>query len=297
MTFRNVQLLMGFVFVCCTVFVIFLPQDQMWPRQSIILPSSASKLNSSQLLCFRLLAGSVIWFSCAYIYLDKDGLTLDVATRDKLIKRMVLHGMERFSPFTVWCWSLLGFYFFLVSVAGVADIMNNDILLAVTTSSTYSGICTILFEVSFSVAFLVSSIVTYVLIPGCAKQGVPVDAFYKPFSLLFHNANVVFACLESLINTITFVPSHFVFVVLWGTMYVVFSWVWFQYKGVFYYFFLDYEQPRSVLLHLGLIAVVGLFFFVGLALGSLREGGILANVVMVVLTGCVMKIRRPRTET
>ena len=68
-----------------------------------------------------------------------------------------------------------------------------------------------------------------------------------------------------------------------------------RYKGVFYYFFLDFEQPRAVLLHLGLITMVGLFFFIGLGLSALREGGILANVAMVVLTGCVMKIRRPQT--
>ena len=234
----------------------------MWPDQNILRPSSSSKLNSLQLLWFRLFSGVVIWFSCAYIYLDRDGLTLDVATRDKLIKRMVLHGFERFSPFTVWCWSLLGLYFFMVSVAGIADIMNNEILLAITSSSPYVRMCTVLFEVSFSVAFLVSSIVTYVLIPGCEKQGVPVDAFYKPFSLLFHNANVVFACLESLINTITFVPSHFVFVVLWGTMYVVFSWAWFRYSVdvvslislfsslTYPFFMLIWQIQRSILLFL-----------------------------------------------
>ena len=230
MTFRNVQLLMVFVFVCSALFIFFIPHGYMWPEQNILRPSSSSKLNSLQLLWFRLLAGTVTWFSCAYIYLDRDGLTLDVATRDRKIKRMVLKGFERFSPFTVWCWSLLGLYFFMVSVAGIAEFMHNDMLLAITTSALYVQACTVLFEVSFSVAFLVSSIVTYVLIPGCERQGVPVDAFYKPFSLLFHNANVVFSCLESLVNTITFVPCHFVFVVLFGTMYVVFSWLWFRYE-------------------------------------------------------------------
>ncbi len=111
-------------------------------------------------------------------------------------------------------------------------------------------------QVSFSCAFLVTFIVSFVLIPGIKKQGLPVVHFFKFFPLLFHNANIMLMITDTLLSKTKFCLWHFPFAVLFGCCYVVFQWYWFQVIGVFYYFFLDYHGSYAVLWHLGLIVVV-----------------------------------------
>ncbi len=55
---------------------------------------------------------------------------------------------------------------------------------------------------------------------------------------------------------------HFPFILLYGLIYAVFSWILFYYRGVFYYFFLNYERKGAVYWYLGLLVGV-LVFFVG----------------------------------
>lgn len=297
--FHNVVILVVTI-VCGSLFCLqCIPEEELWPMQSI---NQSKYIGPFPLLLLRILMGFLIWGTCLFILVERTGLQLDVALRDGRVKHVVLIGLERFTPFTVWCWSLLGIYHVLVTLAGTAEMLQKyqyvgplvDILVTLTTSTLYVRLTTVCFQISFSMAFLVSSIVTYVLIPGCKSQGIPVDLFYQPLPLLFHNANVVVVVMEGLLNSIHFVPAHFLFVVLFGTAYVVFSWWWYEVKGVFYYFFLDYEHKRAVLLHLGLITCVAIFFFVGLGINTLKEGGgLLGKVAIIVMSLAVMKVRRP----
>jgi hypothetical protein len=292
MAFIEVFLLVVTIFM--STFIFFINGSEfLWrgnPPHPPILDSSY--LSAYHLLLVRVALGWVVWASCLIIYFDEEGLALDVATRDKKVKRVVLRGLERFSPFTVWSWALIGWYMFFVSLAGFAEHFKNDALLAYTSTAAYKYLCLVLFEVSFSAAFLVSSIVTYVLIPICTREGVPVAAFYRPFSLLFHNANVVIMATECLLNKLLFNPYHFIFVVMYGTTYVVFSWFWFQRKGIFYYFFLDYSHKFALALHVGLICCVATFFFLGWGISSLRGAGVAAQVGIVAITGLCMKLRQ-----
>jgi hypothetical protein len=300
--FRNVLILVVSIVLGSLLCLQFVPTKELWPTQSI---NESLYLELEQFLMLRIAMGMLIWGTCLYIFFERVGLHLDVATRDGRIKHIVLIGWERFTPFTVWCWSLLGIYHFLVTLAGTALLLQQrnqhkgtlvEMLVVTTSHPMFIRLTTVCFQVSFSMAFLVSSIVTYVLIPGCKNQGIPVELFYQPLPLLFHNANVAVVVVEGLLNKIHFVPAHFLFVVLFGTAYVVFSWWWFEFKGVFYYFFLDYENKRAVLLHLGLISCVAIFFFVGLGINTLKEGGgLLGKAAIVVLSLAVMKVRRPTT--
>jgi len=121
----------------------------------------------------------------------------------------------------------------------------------------------ILFEISFPIAFLVSLVVTYVLIPSGKKSGVPVHVFFHLVPLLMHNANVLFMMIEFNYNSIPFNFHHFTFMLLYALAYVFFSWIWFQYKGIFYYFFLDYASPYAILWYIGLLIGVLVLFFGG----------------------------------
>lgn len=59
-----------------------------------------------------------------------------------------------------------------------------------------------------------------------------------------HNANVVMMTIDNLFNIIPYTPSHAVFGVLYGILY---AWGRYHHKGVFYYFFLDYEFKGGIL--------------------------------------------------
>jgi len=76
-----------------------------------------------------------------------------------------------------------------------------------------------------------------------------------------HNANILFMLIEFLLNDLPISFWHFPFILTYGLIYVMFSWVLYHYRGYHYYFFLDYTKPYALYWYLGLFAIV-LFFFV-----------------------------------
>ena len=135
------------------------------------------------------------------------------------------------------------------------------------------SIAWICFEISFPIAYLVSAVVTFVLIPFTKKAGLPVKTFFLPMAILMHNANVMFMALEFMINELQFSYYHFIFMLFYGLAYVVFSWVWHHYHGMFYYFFLDYHRPYAFWWHLALLSLVSVLFFIGYYLSKLQFHG------------------------
>ncbi len=128
------------------------------------------------------------------------------------------------------------------------------------------GLTWILFEVSFPVAFIVSSVVTFVLIPTAKKNNLPVHHFFLVPALLMHNANVAFMVFEIIANRLHFVLLHFPFTLLYGMAYSLFSWYLYQHRGVFYYSFLDYGRKGALYWYIGLIGGMGVFFLLGYAM-------------------------------
>lgn len=133
----------------------------------------------------------------------------------------------------------------------------------VEPSVTFCFITWVLFEVCFPIAFLVSSIVTFVLIPHAKKANLPTDNFYVIIPLIMHNANILFMALEIIANQIPFSVWHFPFLWIYGIAYCVFSWIWNHYHGYYFYFFLDYTRPGAIVWYIALLSIVGLFFSVG----------------------------------
>jgi hypothetical protein len=165
--------------------------------------------------------------------------------------------------FTVWCWSLQGIYFAAAVYLGLAHILHWSVHPVVLTATP------ILYEISFATAYLVTFLVTYVLIPGTIRRGVNPTTFFKFFPLLMHNANALFMMTELLLNDIPFRFSHFPYIVFFGQAYVIFSWHVYRRIGVFYYFFLDYELKFAVIWQLGLLFVVKSLLYVTLLVGML----------------------------
>ena len=122
---------------------------------------------------------------------------------------------------------------------------------------------------SATTAILVTSVVTFVLIPARIKrgdrQGLARMLGWRPQCM--HNLNLIFVVSEMLFASLPVVASHFVFPALFGIQYVLISWWWLQRTGVAYYPFLDPTLPpaKAVGIHAVLFLVLALFF--GLRVG------------------------------
>jgi hypothetical protein len=267
----------------------FAPKN-VWNYSSFHSIVESDVLSQESLLQMRLMFGIIIWASCTYVFLDPGGLKITVKDRHGDIKSLHIFGLERFSAFTVWCWSLQGLYFLLTAFATCCTIEQWSNWKVFTDDPIFAEVTTIIFEMSFSMAFLVTMLVNLVLIPMGKKMGQPIDVFFTSTGLLFHNANIVFMVAELLCNKIPFYPLHFIYVILFGIAYVVFSWYWFARTGIFYYFFLDYARPRAVLSHIGLLLGVGAFFFIGYALSRVSSAhNPYATTAIIVLTLLLLK--------
>lgn len=90
------------------------------------------------------------------------------------------------------------------------------------------------------------------------KRGDAVNILFRPVALLTHNANIVFMVFELLVNRLRFHATHFTFAIIFGLLYIVFSWVLYSRIKLFYYFFLDYNRKDNIIVYTGLATVVSL---------------------------------------
>lgn len=249
---------MGFVSVFSIVLGLFLSSIYFINSSDLNLSSITVKdiiesnvVSFEILLTYRMLC-TLLVFSTLYVVLtDPVGLVITVPARGGGLKTVKLHGLERLSTFTVWSWTLIGIYFGISSYCGIMNLLGRDSEI----SQFYLQIAWILYELSFPISFIVTLIVTFVLIPPAVARKTHQPLFSTP-SLLMHNANIVMMTIDNLINIIPYSFSHAVFGVLYGLLYAIFAWGWYHHKGVFYYFFLDYEFKGAELWYIGLILVV-----------------------------------------
>jgi hypothetical protein len=165
--------------------------------------------------------------------------------------------------FTVWSWVLIGVYFML---ACLLYAHSNGIVSIGSESDVkfYVKAAWVLYEVTFSVSYFISVVVTYILIPTQRAKGLPVDRMFEPLPLIMHNANIIFMMIDAILNKIPFVAIHATFAVLYAIAYVVFSWFWMRFgHGIFYYFFLDFDKPFALAWHAALLVALSFFFLLG----------------------------------
>ncbi|KAI8893760.1 hypothetical protein BC833DRAFT_607341 [Globomyces pollinis-pini] len=193
-----------------------------------------------------------------------------------------------FATFTVWSWNLQGIYF----LSTLYLHLNNQ------PSSIIIQTTAILFEVCFAVAMLVTIVVTFILIPVGMKRGQNVQGMFKPQSLIMHNLNMIFMVMELIWNQIQIDLTHLPFVILYGLTYVVFAWIYANIRGYFFYFFLNYNQPRAILMHSVLVFALSLFYVFAylVTLGFNPEDNPLAFPLLIIGTLLICRFRVPNIK-
>jgi len=261
-------------------------------QQSLEYYATSTFVPPMALLAFRVICALIIWSLNAFLLFDSGGLKLDVQMRDGSNKKVLLRHGERFTPFTVWCWVCQGLYFGLAVFLSLSHEGYVDLKQYTNLLPHFKVAAHILFEISFSTAYLVSAVVTYVLIPATIKRKLPLDNFFMTLPKIMHNANVVFIAVELVLNKVDFKFGHHAFLLVYAMAYVVFAWGWFEVKGLFYYFFLDYVRPDALAWHVALLVLLLACFGAGyLASTAIHAGNVPATAALLIGTFLVIKVK------
>eukprot|EP00474_Spongospora_subterranea_P010026 CRZ10484.1 hypothetical protein [Spongospora subterranea] len=211
------------------------------------------------LLLSRTASFCVILGTVAFLLLDSAGVSVNVHKLDTTMTVIKMTRFQRLATFTTWSWCLQGAYF-----AGILSLQTG----LITHPSAVT--CTLVaFEAALSLALLVTTVVTFVLIPSSIRVGADPSSFFTLPALLMHNANVVMIVFELLVNKTVVNIAHLPFAILYGIIYVVFSWILAQKTGVFFYFFLNYNYSRPVTALLLLVGTLSVFFAMSVGISKI----------------------------
>eukprot|EP00322_Chrysochromulina_rotalis_P023634 CAMPEP_0115870898 /NCGR_PEP_ID=MMETSP0287-20121206/22577_1 /TAXON_ID=412157 /ORGANISM="Chrysochromulina rotalis, Strain UIO044" /LENGTH=366 /DNA_ID=CAMNT_0003325661 /DNA_START=37 /DNA_END=1137 /DNA_ORIENTATION=+ len=178
-------------------------------------------------------------------------------------KSVPFKGLERLTTFTMQCWALQGLYFACATATSVAHLGG------LTLPTALLRLTHGLFDVCAATAFLVTTVVTFVLIPSRIKRkdsaGLARMLSWRP--LCMHNLNVLFMTTEMLLNSVPIVGMHGLYPAIFGIEYVLISWWWLQRTGITYYPFLDPTLPpaKGIAIHAALFVVLVAFFAIRVA--------------------------------
>jgi hypothetical protein len=233
---------------------------------------TSDHVSQSALGVFRLCAATFILGVFLSIILDPVGIVLPLAYSPQslmpslgAVKSLHLVGWPRASPFTVQSWFLLGIYFLVSGLASLT--LSTESALESSLTFSLAILMTALLNLLYPVCLLVSFITTFVLIPSCGKNNLKgLELLKKPKTLIMHNANIILASLELLLNNQQITWKLAGLPILMGAYYVVFTWTWALRRArMVHYSFIDPTLPlsRSVPFHLGLMTALFLFSTLG----------------------------------
>jgi hypothetical protein len=261
----NVTLL----YIIVALYIIF-TKDMQWGRVGLIELGQTYNpwIPLPVLFALRCSIAVFIWGIIFYLVSEPKGIAITAEVQG--VKTIVLlRYFERLTMFTVWAWVLQGFYFVLAALGSYLA-MNINSVVNLHHFKDIPSIAWVLYEVSLMVCFIVSMVVTYVLIPSFKKTNTPTNLFFTPTGLILHNCNVLFMAFEFMANGLPLMFWHFAFVILLAAAYYVFSWIWYKHKKLFYYFFTDYNRSDAVLWQIGLLAIFYVLYLVCMACSYAR---------------------------
>jgi hypothetical protein len=245
-------------------------------------------LPASSMILVRASFAVVIFSAAIYQYFEKQSIPVDLSHGNGITKRLYIRPRDRFCMFTMWAWLIQGVYYTSAAFVGYQEMMNATPMKDVNDSSTV--VVQIMFEISFTLAYLVTIAVNKVLVPASIARNDNPDNFFKPLPLLMHNANVLFITVDMLLNKLPFNSFHFPYATLVGVLYVLFTWLHFLVRGFFYYFFVDFTRKDAVLCHAGLITGLVLFFFGGYGASMIIQSQPLVGRIAVLIC-CYLSLR------
>ena len=121
-------------------------------------------------------------------------------------------------------------------------------------------------------------VVTYYLIPNNQEKGFDVAKYFLWYEIVMHNLNVILLGADLVFGGVDITLGMVTFPILFGIAYVFFAYIYALYGGgIYLYDFLDPRVSRAPFIHIGLFAMIALFYSVALVLDALVDWNIFAG--------------------
>ena len=240
------------------------------------------------LAAFRTLAAGLSLFTVVSICLDQEGgPSIPLFYESRKCEEAVLFGVHRLVAFTVWSFIAFGAYFTLVAFASWAEVFG------ATTPPWLLAIIPPIFAIACGTSMLVTVVVTYYLIPNNQKKGFDVAKYFLWYEIVMHNLNVILLGADLVLGGVDITFGMVTFPVIFGIAYVFFSYIYAAYVGgIYLYDFLDPRVSRAPQIHIGLLAMIALFYSIALFLDALVDWNVIVGGLGV--TVCIYSIVRFR---
>ena len=228
--------------------------------------SSSEILSTSGIALYRSILALVCFSTIASIILDPKGMTYNLLDYEtKLYGPKRITGVTRMSAFTMWSFTLMGVYF------AVASYSSWSVHFGWEVGDWVVHIVPALFSSAIASAFLVTTTVTYMLIPEANQRGDNISHYFKWDSQLMHNGNVIFILSEMAVSDIELSLWHIPYPVIFGCFYVLFSAFNARRSGIYFYDFIDPRLNGSHIIHMVLLGVMSIHYILALAVQTLAE--------------------------
>lgn len=182
-------------------------------------------------------------------------------------RKVLLRGPWQLATFTMQSWILHALYFVLATFASVIRLSSRGGSAHVSEWFPLSAVH-LLFQATWAVSHLVTTVTSYVLVPAAARSAAGPISLMQPEQLVLHNVNVMAANLDAAFSRMRLAPRHAGAPVLWCCHYVFCAFILGSVKNFVPYFFLDFSlHPITAFSFLfGLLFVVLAFFAAGVFL-------------------------------
>ena len=220
---------------------------------------------------------------------EKGGLSLPLFYDSRQKREVVMRGVHRLVPFTVWSFVVFGLYFIIAAASSWVLVLGGEVpRWALASAPT-------VFATACGAALLVTVVVTFYLIPSNAAKGFDVSKYFEWYEVVMHSGNVIILGAELVIGGIDITLGMVAFPVLFGMAYIGFANAYAVFGGgVYLYDFLDPRLSGGPIIHVMLLLAIAGFFGVAVALDALVDWNILAGAVAVgVAVYSIVKFRQP----
>ena len=225
------------------------------------------------LALFRTAAAVLAIFTVVSICIDEDGgLSLPLFYDSRQKREVVMRGVHRLVPFTVWSFVVFGLYFTIAAASSWVLVLGGEVPKWALASAP------IAFATACGTALLVTVVVTFYLIPSNAAKGFDVSKYFEWYELVMHSGNVIILGVELVLGGIDITLGMVAFPVLFGVAYIGFANAYAVFGGgIYMYDFLDPRLRSGPIIHLILLLLIFGFYCVTLVLDALADWNIVAG--------------------
>ena len=224
------------------------------------------------LLTFRLMTLTTVYASLGRRLLETSGSYVEEMPRfpGSHLRPMciTIGGHATFTTFTVLSWLLQGVYLTAAATCSAAELTGYA---SAPLSRWLPRTAQILFEASVPSSMLVSTVITFVIIPAQLQRGVTPYLFFATNQQLMHCANLYVSLTELVFNRIPILPADVGYALLVGLLYLPLMWWFARRTHIVWYSFLDPTIPPRASLpnHISIFCCIACYYAVAHALRPL----------------------------